>query len=102
MKRTFGAWAVNSWRTTTTIELISDSKRTHHRKDRWRRSRTAGNCTRWPVLVAYNIDTPGKQPREPDVNFGGLARSTPRVGCVPRSRSGAAHYIRAAPGPIET
>jgi hypothetical protein len=50
-------------------------------------------------IGGLNIDTPGKQPREPDVNFAGLARSI--TAGVPRSRSGAAHYIRAAPDQLK-
>ena len=57
------------------------------------------NYNRLPVSAAYNIDTPGKQPREPDVNFVGLARSI--TAGVPRSRSGAAHYRRAAPDQLK-
>src|SRR3982074_2961827 len=75
MKRTYGGWAVSSLRTTTRIGLISDLIRTHHRRDRLSRSRTRGNCNRWHGSAACIIDTSGKQPREPAVNFAGVARS---------------------------
>src|ERR1700675_3958752 len=77
MKRTYGGWAVSSLRTTTRIGLISDSIRTHHRRDRLSRSRTRGNCNRWHGSAACIIDTPGKQPREPAVNLVVVARSIP-------------------------
>src|ERR1700691_1008033 len=77
MKRTYGGWAVNSLRTTTRIELISDWIRTHHRKDRLRGNRKGRNWNRWHGSAAYTIDTSGKQPREHAVKFPGSCKVHP-------------------------
>src|ERR1700683_3603078 len=101
MKRTYGGWAVNSLRTTMRIERISDWIRTHHRRDRSRGNRRGRNWNRGHGSAAYIIDKAGKHPGEHAVKFTGC-RKVHHYRCVPRSRSRAAHRIRAALGPIES